>query len=79
MINMRVWTIAKPEKTAPETKYGGKIVVCQPGIIAVAKSIETIECTENTRGVAIPASTRDTSSNLFHCFALPLHPKLKML
>jgi hypothetical protein len=26
-----VTTIAKPEKMAPATKYGGKIVVCQPG------------------------------------------------
>ena len=25
-------TIAKPEKMAPATKYGGKIVVCQPGM-----------------------------------------------
>ena len=27
----RVITIAKPEKIAPATKYGGKIVVCHPG------------------------------------------------
>ena len=33
-----VITIAKPEKIAPATKYGGKIVVCQPGTIDVAKS-----------------------------------------
>ena len=26
-----VSTIAKPLKMAPATKYGGKIVVCQPG------------------------------------------------
>jgi hypothetical protein len=26
-------TIAKPEKIAPATKYGGKIVVCQPGMM----------------------------------------------
>ena len=70
-----VSTIANPEKSAPKTKYGGKIVVCQPGITEVAKSILTIECTENTRGVAKPANTNDTSSNLCQCFALPLHPK----
>ena len=28
-----VSTIAKPEKMAPATKYGGKIVVCQPGMM----------------------------------------------
>ena len=30
-ITISVSTIAKPEKMAPATKYGGKIVVCQPG------------------------------------------------
>ncbi len=34
--------MAKPEKIAPATKYGGKIVVCQPGITEVAKSKDTI-------------------------------------
>jgi hypothetical protein len=35
MIISNVFTIAKPEKTAPAT-YGGKIVVCHPGITEVA-------------------------------------------
>ena len=51
-------TIAKPEKMAPATKYGGKIVVCQPGSCDVAKSNETTECTEKTSGVARPARIR---------------------
>ncbi len=34
----QVKTIANPEKTAPATKYGGKIVVCQPGSTDTAKS-----------------------------------------
>ena len=37
--------MANPENKAPKTKYGGKIVVCHPGITDVAKSILTIECT----------------------------------
>ena len=78
MINNKVNTIAKPENTAPDTKYGGNIVVCQPGTIEVAKSIDTIECTENTSGVAKPASTNETISNLFYAFALPVQPKDKM-
>ena len=53
-----VITIAKPEKIAPATKYGGKIVVCQPGIIETAKSKLTIECTDNTRGVHRPANIK---------------------
>ena len=66
--------MAKPEKIAPATKYGGKMVVCQPGITEVAKSIDTIVCTDNTSGVARPARTRDTSSKRCQCFALPPHP-----
>ena len=37
----------------------------------------TMECTENTSGVANPAKTKDTSSNLCQCFALPLHPNAR--
>ena len=35
--------MAKPEKMAPATKYGGKIVVCQPGSWETAKSKDTTE------------------------------------
>src|SRR5215471_15335621 len=52
---IQVATIAKPENTAPATKYGGKIVVCQPGISDVAKSKDTIVCTDSTSGVDRPA------------------------
>jgi hypothetical protein len=57
-ITISVSTIANPEKIAPATKYGGKIVVCQPGRMETAKSIETTECTESTSGVASAASRR---------------------
>ena len=43
---------------APATKYGGKMVVCQPGTIEVAKSKETTECTDKTSGVDSAASNR---------------------
>ena len=48
----------KPEKMAPATKYGGKIVVCQPGRSETAKSKETIVWTERTSGVEMPARIR---------------------
>ena len=51
-------TIAKPPKIAPATKYGGKMVVCQPGMTDVAKSNDTTECTLSTSGVLSPASMR---------------------
>jgi hypothetical protein len=40
--------------------------------------MDTIECTENTKGVAKPANTKETSSNRFQCFTLPDHPKAKI-
>ena len=58
----KVCTIAKPEKTAPATKYGGKIVVCQPGITEVAKSNDTIVCTDSTNGVLNHAKTNESIS-----------------
>src|SRR6476660_3534201 len=55
---MIVKTIPMPEKIAPATKYGGKIVVCHPGVSAIAKSNDTTECTESTSGVAKAARNR---------------------
>src|SRR5690349_630979 len=51
-------TMPMPEKIAPATKYGGKIVVCQPGGRPIAKAKETTECTESTSGVAKAARNR---------------------
>ena len=70
-------TIAKPEKTAPATKYGGKIVVCQPGRIDVAKSKETMVWTESTSGVEMPASSMYAHFQLFQCRADPRQPSAK--
>ena len=52
-------TIAKPEKTAPATKYGGKIVVCQPGMTR-GREVEAKRrvCTESTSGVESAARIR---------------------
>src|SRR5580698_4698023 len=57
-----VSTIAKPEYTAPATKYGGKIVVCQPARAATAKSKLMTVCTERTSGVERPARSSDADS-----------------
>ena len=47
---------------APATKYGGKIVVCQPAIAATAKSKLMTVCTESTSGVERPASSSEAVS-----------------
>ncbi len=77
--NISVNTIAKPEKIAPATKYGGMIVVCQPGTTEVAKSKDTIVCTDNTNGVDKPANINDNDSQRSQCFAVPIHPNDKKL
>ena len=58
----KVTTIPKPEKIAPATKYGGKIVVCQPGSMETAKSKDTIVCTDKTSGVESAANNMYTIS-----------------
>jgi hypothetical protein len=39
-------------------------VVCHPGITDVAKSIDTIVCTESTKGVANPARLKILLQNV---------------
>ena len=56
---------------APATKYGGKIVVCQPGSCATAKSNDTMVCTQSTSGVASPASSRYAVRHWCQCRASP--------
>src|SRR6201996_5972965 len=66
--------MANPEKIAPATKYGGKMVVCHPGSNEVAKSIDTMVCTESTSGVDIPANISDTVSKRCQVFTEPVQP-----
>src|ERR1700749_2497136 len=73
-MSMSVDTIAKPENIAPATKYGGKMVVCQPGSSEVAKSMDTMVCTESTSGVDIPAKIKQTVSKRCQVFTEPVQP-----
>ena len=68
-------TIAKPPNTAPATKYGGKIVVCQPGTCDTAKSKLTTEWTLSTSGVASAASSMYAFSYRIQCRAEPFQPR----
>ena len=46
---------AVPEKIAPITKYGPKIVLCQPGRSVMPKTHETTVCTEIATGMMMTA------------------------
>src|SRR5262245_10887934 len=68
-------TMPMPEKMAPATKYGGKIVACQPGVSAIAKSKDTTECTESTSGVANAARNRYARVKWRHSLSLLRQPR----
>ena len=51
------------------------MVVCHPGTMEVAKSKDTMVCTDNTNGVLNPANTSDKLSCRCQCLVLPVHPK----
>src|SRR5262245_8220470 len=70
----RTSTIANPEKMAPITKNGGKIVACHRGTIDTEKSNDTIEWTLNTSGVEMPARIRYTFSYRRQWYADPRQP-----
>src|SRR5690606_27873719 len=55
------------------------MVLCHPATTEVAKSNDTMVCTDSTSGVAKPASTNDTSSKRCQSFARPVQPKLNTL
>src|SRR5690606_41231965 len=74
-----VITMARPLKIAPATKYGAKIVVCQPGTMDMAKSHDTTECTESTSGVARAARYRYARVKFFHSRSVPRQPSERML
>ena len=50
------------------------MVVCQPGSKDVAKSVDTMECTESTSGVDTPARISDTASKRCQVFTEPVQP-----
>src|SRR4026208_1595144 len=59
---------------APATKYGGKIGVCQPGLVAIAKSNDTTECTESTSVVLKAARKRSILARCRHSGSEFRHP-----
>ena len=64
-----------PEWTAPITKYGPKIVECQPGRIAIEKSHETVEWTETKTGRISAAISGPASRWSFHWRVVPRNPR----
>ena len=66
MTIITVTTADTPECTAPMTKYGAKMVLCQPGTEVTAKSQDTMECTETKIGRMIAESSRPATVWIRH-------------
>src|SRR5437868_1395527 len=71
---MMVTTMPTPEKIAPATKYGAKMVLCQPGLSDIAKSHDTTLCTDSTSGVANAARYRYAPLKFRHAWLVPRQP-----
>ena len=54
------------------------MVVCHPGITEVAKSNDTMVCTDNTNGVETPAKINETVSKRCQVFTEPFQPNDRM-
>ena len=50
------------------------MVVCHPGSSDVAKSMDTMVCTDSTSGVEIPAKINDTVSKRCQVLTEPVQP-----
>jgi len=78
MINIAMISAAIPEKIAPTTKYGPKIVLCHMGWSVMENTNDTTVCTETaigtTRIVMIPMPRCSTAI----CLSLPVHPSARI-
>ena len=63
-----------PEKIAPTTKYGPKIVLCHMGMIVMAKSHDTIVWTETATGMITSAMMPMAFSSRTHSRSVPRQP-----
>ena len=68
-------TAAMPECNAPMTKYGPKTVEDQPGRVAMAKSQDTMVCTENMTGMIAKAKMFMAVCRFFHSPSVPRKPR----
>ena len=71
---MAMSSAAMPEKIAPTTKYGPKIVLRHIGMTVMAKSHDTIVCTETATGMMMSAMMEMAFSRRTHSRSVPRHP-----
>ena len=68
---------AIPLNMAPTTKYGPNTVECHPGTTAIAKSQDTIECTETATGMIATVMIVMAVSRQCHSRGVPCQPRAR--
>src|SRR5688572_30638022 len=79
MMNNTIATAPMPECNAPSTKYGPNTEDDQPGRIAIAKSQDTMVCTENMTGIIANAKKFMAVVRCRHSPSVPRKPKARIL
>jgi hypothetical protein len=70
---------AMPEKMAPATKYGPKMVECHIGWIVMEKTKETTVWTEMAMGITSTAMIAIARFRTFCWRALPVQPRARIV
>src|SRR5215203_1084652 len=78
MSTIAMSSAAMPEKIAPTTKYGPNMVLCHIGITVIAKSQDTIVCTETATGMMMSAIIEMAFSSRIHSRSVPRHPRARI-
>jgi hypothetical protein len=77
MTAMAMMIAAIPEKIAPTTKYGPKMVECHMGWTVMAKTQETTVWTETAMGITRTAMAAMRVSRMCFCLSVPVHPSAR--
>ena len=78
MMAMAMMIAAIPEKSAPTTKYGPKIVECHIGCTVMANTHDTTVCTLTAMGMTMTAITPMAMPRMRRWRGVPVHPSARI-
>ena len=74
---MTTQTAPAPDSSAPQTKYGAKILECQPGTMLMPKSQPTIVCSETKTGMIMTVRMPNSTFSRRHSRSVPRQPSAR--